>query len=493
KVPDYVKTQCRAMLKSVGKHPLVVRSSSLLEDNFKAAFSGKYQSVFLGNQGNLDQRLSHLLTAIGEVFASGLAPDPLLYRRERDLLDYDEKVGILIQKVVGFKYRHYFLPSFSGVALSRNDYTWSPRLKPEDGLVRLVAGLGTRAVDRVGDDYPRLVGLSAPTLRPEVTVEAQKKYSQTMVDVIDLKANSFEVITIDQLLGDEPLPGFEGIFSLDEGDYLQTAYTRVSPGRYHDGVVTFEKLLKDSPFPAMLREILKTIEEAYQCPIDIEFSHDNKHFYLLQTRPTAQRMDAGQVDIPSEIAREDQLFRTQQYVHSGRVDDIEYIIFCDPRAYRRMPDDHARHQLARIIGKLNQQLAGKRFILMGPGRWGSNNIDLGIPVQYSEISNTKVLLEVAYREGNYTPEVSFGTHFFLDLVEAGIHYLPLFPDQQGTFFNQELFDAAPNALGAVLPAAVDFAPYVSVFEARMLKEGRPLHLRMSGEAQLAVAYFGAAP
>ena len=493
KFPDYVKKQCRTMLKSVGKHPLVVRSSSLLEDNFKAAFSGKYQSVFLGNQGNLDQRLSHLLTAIGEVFASGLAPDPLLYRRERDLLDYDEKVGILIQKVVGFKYRHYFLPSFSGVALSRNDYTWSPRLKPEDGLVRLVTGLGTRAVDRVGDDYPRLVGLSAPTLRPEVTVEAQKKYSQTMVDVIDLQANSFEVITIDELLGDEPLPGFENIFSLDEGDYLQTAYTRVSPGRYHDGVVTFDKLLKDSPFPAMLREILKTIEEAYQCPIDIEFSHDDKHFYLLQTRPMAQMMDEGQVDIPADIDREDQLFRTQQYVHSGRVDDIEYIIFCDPRAYRQMPDDHARHQLARIIGKLNQQLAGKRFILMGPGRWGSNNINLGIPVQYSEISNTKVLLEIAYREGNYTPEVSFGTHFFLDLVEAGIHYLPLFPDQQGTFFNQQLFDAAPNALGAVLPAAVDFAPYVSVFEARMLKEGRPLHLRMSGEAQLAVAYFGAGP
>ncbi len=490
--PDYVVKQCRAMLKSVGKHPLVVRSSSLLEDNFKAAFSGKYRSVFLGNQGNLDRRLSHLLTAIGEVFASGLAPDPLLYRIERDLLDYDEKVGILIQKVVGFKYRHYFLPSFAGVALSRNDYTWNPRLKAEDGLVRLVTGLGTRAVDRVGDDYPRLVGLSAPTLRPEATAEAQKKYSQTMVDVIDLQANSFEVIPIDELLGDEPLPGFENIFSLDEGDYLQTAFNRVSPNRYHDGVVTFDKLLKDSPFPAMLREILKTIEEAYQCPVDIEFSHDNEHFYLLQTRPMAQWAVEERVDIPSDIAPQDQLFHTQQYVHSGRVDHIDYVIFCDPRAYRRMPDDHARYQLARIIGKLNQQLADKRFILMGPGRWGSNNINLGIPVQYSEISNTKALLEIAYREGNYTPEVSFGTHFFLDLVEAGIHYLPLFPDESGTFFNQELFDAAPNTLGTVLPAAADYAPYVSVLEVAMLKEGRPLHLRMSGDKKLAVAYFGAA-
>ncbi|MEE9465794.1 MAG: PEP/pyruvate-binding domain-containing protein [Candidatus Neomarinimicrobiota bacterium] len=488
--PDYIVKQCRAMLKKVGKHPLVVRSSSLLEDNFKAAFSGKYQSVFLGNQGNLDQRLSHLMTAIGEVFASGLAPDPLLYRRERDLLDYDEKVGILLQKVVGFKYRHYFLPSFAGVALSRNDYTWSPRLKPEDGLVRLVTGLGTRAVDRVGDDYPRLAGLTVPTLRPEVTVAAQRKYSQLQVDVINLQTNSYEIVPISDLLGNESLPGYENIFSLDEGDYLQAAYTNVLHSRYHEGVVTFDKLLKDSVFPTMLKEILKTIEEAYQCPVDIEFSHDDKHFYLLQTRPTAQRADVGLVEVPSDIALADQLFRSREYVHSGKVDDIEYVIFCDPRAYRHMPDDHARHQLARIVGKLNNKLAGKRFILMGPGRWGSNNLALGIPVQYSEINNTKALLEVAHREGNYTPEVSFGTHFFLDLVEADIHYLPLFPDATGAYLNQELLDAAPNVLESVLPGTTDFAPYVKVIEVRLLRVNQSLHLRMNGEEKLAMAYFG---
>ncbi|MEE9161340.1 MAG: PEP/pyruvate-binding domain-containing protein, partial [Candidatus Neomarinimicrobiota bacterium] len=131
--PEYVVKQCRALLKRLGKHPLIVRSSSLLEDNFKAAFSGKYQSVFLGNQGTLDQRLSSFLAAIGEVYASGLAADPLLYRQDRDLLDYDEKIGILIQKVVGITYGDYCLPAFAGVALSRNDYTWSPRIREQDG------------------------------------------------------------------------------------------------------------------------------------------------------------------------------------------------------------------------------------------------------------------------------------------------------------------------------------------------------------------------
>ncbi|MFC1543087.1 PEP/pyruvate-binding domain-containing protein, partial [Candidatus Neomarinimicrobiota bacterium] len=288
--PEYVVKQCRAMLKKLGKHPLIVRSSSLLEDNFKAAFSGKYQSVFLGNQGPLDQRLSHLLAAIGEVYASGLAPDPLIYRQERDLLDYDERIGILLQKVVGFRYDHYFLPAYAGVALSRNDYTWSSRIKEEDGLMRIVMGLGTRAVDRVGDDYPRLVALSSPTLRPESTLEAKKKYSQTYVDVIDLEANSFEVIPLRNLWSSEKMVGVENIISLEEDGYLQAPYSEIPTGSYRKGVITFENLLKNTPFADIIHDILQVLEEAYHCPVDIEFSHDGQYLYLLQTRPLARRL-----------------------------------------------------------------------------------------------------------------------------------------------------------------------------------------------------------
>ena len=486
--PEYVIKQCRAMLKKLGKHPIIVRSSSLLEDNFKAAFSGKYQSLFLGNQGSLDQRLSHLLAAIGEVFASALAPDPLIYRQERDLLDYDEKIGILIQKVVGFQYDHYFLPAYAGVALSRNDYTWNPRIKEEDGLMRIVMGLGTRAVDRVGDDYPRLVALSAPTLRPAATLEEQKRYSQTYVDVINLQTNSYEIIPLKDLWCPERMPGVENIISLEEDGYLQAPYANVPPERYPQSVITFDKLLKNTPFPDIIRDVLKVLKEAYECPIDIEFSHDGKYLYLLQTRPMTARMEDEAVVIPKNVPQRDRIFSTRRYVRNGRVDDIEYIVYCDPRAYLQLKDDHARHQLARFVGKLNQKLAEKNFILMGPGRWGSNNIQLGIPVQYSEINNTRALIEIAYREGDYTPEVSFGTHFFLDLVEKGIHYLPLFPDDSDNTFQQEFFTSAPNALGDLLSEADESAPCIKVIDVHQASRGRRMHLRMNGQHNLALAY-----
>ncbi len=489
-VPAYVVTQCRALLKRVGKHPLIVRSSSLLEDNFKAAFSGKYQSIFLGNQGTLDQRLSSLLAAIGEVYASGLAPDPITYRQERDLLDYDEKIGLLIQKVVGFKYGHFFLPAYSGVALSRNDYTWNPKIREKAGLLRLVVGLGTRAVDRVGDDYPRLIALSAPTLRPESTLAEQKKYSQTLVDVINLATNSYEIITLKKLWqSDQRLRQYENMFSLEEDDYLQAPITEVSPRHYPRGVVTFENLVKNSPVPRMFGEILRVLEEAYESPMDIEFSHDGDYLYLLQARPLVRRTEERAVAIPKNIPSQDRLFSTRRHVRNGRVDRLDYIIYCDPRAYHQLTDNHTRRRLARLVGKINQKLADSRFILMGPGRWGSNNISLGIPVQYSEINNTKALIEIAYRDGDYTPEVSFGTHFFLDLVEKGIHYLPLYPDDDDNTFQDKFFSESPNSLGSLFPDATELAPYIKVIDAALVGGGRELRLRMNKRKKIALAYF----
>lgn len=487
--PEYVIKQCRSMLKQLGKHPIIVRSSSLLEDHFKAAFSGKYQSVFLGNQGTLDQRLSQLLAAIGEVFASGIAPDPLIYRKERDLLDYDEKIGILIQKVVGFKYRHYFLPAYAGVAFSRNDYTWNARIKKKDGLMRIVMGLGTRAVDRVGDDYPRLVPLSAPTLRPETTLQAQKKYSQTHVDVINLKTNSYEIIPLQDLWGPEKMPGVEHIISIEKDDLLQAPFKTTSPAQYPAGVITFENLLRNTDFPRIMRDILQVLEDAYECPVDIEFSHDGQYLYLLQTRPLARRLDDEAVAIPKDIPARDSVFSTLRYVRNGKIDNIDYIVYCDPRAYLQLDNDHKRHQLARTIGKLNHALADKTFILLGPGRWGSNNISLGIPVQYSEINNTKALIEIAHREGDYTPEVSFGTHFFLDLVEKGIHYLPLFPDDSDNAFQEEFFRDTPNVLKSVLPEAKDQEAHIKLIDVHSVRNGRPLNLRMNARQNYALAYF----
>ena len=177
--PADIVDKLRELLVKIGREPIIVRSSSLLEDNFGSAFAGKYDSYFLANQGNLEENLSALLEAVGQVYASVLSPDALFYRQIQGLDDYDERMAILIQKVQGeHRGSKYFFPYVAGVGFSRNPFIWNKRLKREDGFLRIVCGLGTRAVDRVSRDYPRMVALSHPQLRPVKNASEIVKYSQ---------------------------------------------------------------------------------------------------------------------------------------------------------------------------------------------------------------------------------------------------------------------------------------------------------------------------
>ena len=157
--------------------PLIVRSSSLLEDSKGTSFAGKYKSLFIANQGTKQQRMLALMDAVAEVYASTFGPDPIGYRMQRGLIDFHEEMGIMIQEVVGARVGQYYMPAFAGVAFSRNEFQWSRRIRREDGLLRMVPGLGTRAVDRVQDDYPILISPGQPSLRVNVTVEEKIRYS----------------------------------------------------------------------------------------------------------------------------------------------------------------------------------------------------------------------------------------------------------------------------------------------------------------------------
>lgn len=184
--PLAIVAALRTVLEKIGTHPIIVRSSSLLEDRLGAAFSGKYESIFLGNQGPIEQRIKELLRSIATIYSGIWSPNVIDYRRQKNLIDYEEDMAIIIQKVVGRQVGKYFMPAFAGVAFGRNEYSWSPRIKREDGLVRMVIGLGTQAVDRVGSCCPRMVPLGAPTLRPEAEQQIFGK-SQKMIAVIDLE------------------------------------------------------------------------------------------------------------------------------------------------------------------------------------------------------------------------------------------------------------------------------------------------------------------
>ena len=170
--PEEIAHQLREILREVGKTPLIVRSSSLLEDNFGMSFAGKYMSIFCPNQGTLKENLRDLTLAIRQIYASVFGPDALMYRRRVGLLDYDERMAILLQEVQGERHRQYYFPALAGVAYSYSPIVWNPRLKREEGFMRLVMGLGTRAVDRIAGDYPRMVNLSHPQLRPDVDAKS---------------------------------------------------------------------------------------------------------------------------------------------------------------------------------------------------------------------------------------------------------------------------------------------------------------------------------
>jgi len=488
--PLKIIQELRRVLEEIGHHPLIVRSSSLLEDRFGTAFCGKYASYFLPNQGTLENRLRALMGAVAEVYASILAPDPIIYRREHNLIDYVEGMAVLIQKVVGRRIGDFFLPLCAGVAFSRNEYRWSPRIKREDGLLRIVMGLGTRAVDRSGADYPRMVALGAPTLRTESTVDEIRRCAQQTLDVIDLKANRLRSVRLQEILAQgEPFPMLDKFVSVyRDGDLYAPTGLMVDedPEKLH---ITFDKLLRDTPFVARARELIKRLEDVYRVPIDVEFACDGEKFYVLQCRTQSTQLDCGPVTIPTDVAEQNVLFDAHRYVRTCELKNIEYIVYVDPARYDSVPTRERRFEIARAIGRINRALKPKSFALIGPGRWGSNDVRLGVPVRYADINRCRILIEVARQKNGFSPEVSFGTHFFQDLVEADIQYLALYPDEPGNRFNGAFLAQAPNVLSGLVPDDAEFEEDIHVIHIPAVAAGKKLTIAMDGETDQALAYL----
>ncbi|MCK4754169.1 MAG: PEP/pyruvate-binding domain-containing protein, partial [Calditrichia bacterium] len=400
-------------LDDFGNSPLIVRSSSILEDRLGSAFSGKYKSLFLANQGTKLENLETLLDAIAEVYASTLGPDPMQYRSERGLIDFHEEMGIMIQEVVGKQVGDYYFPSFAGVAFSNNEFRWSPRIKREDGLIRLVPGLGTRAVDRLSDDYPILVAAGQPGLRANVSLEDMVRYSPQKMDVLNFKTNAFETIEIRDLMkkfGND-YPEIEKMVSLYERDLLKKPMPFQTDFTEEDTIFTFDGLINETPFIKEIDAILKTLQNTLAYPVDIEFASDGENFYLLQCRPQSYSKYDAPSPIPKEIPEDQTIFTANKYISNGTVPDITHIVYVNPDQYSKIETINELKAIGRAISKLNQLLPKRQFILMGPGRWGSRgDIKLGVNVTYSDINNTAVLIEIARKKGNYVPDLSFGTH-----------------------------------------------------------------------------------
>jgi pyruvate,water dikinase len=495
--PPAIVEQFRSLLEYYGQAPIIVRSSSLLEDNFGNAFAGKYRSEFCPNQGDPDDRLEAFLCAIKQVYASALNPHVLSYRRKRGLGESDEQMAVLVQRVSGMPQGHYFFPVLAGVAFSRNLYAWSERIDPNRGVIRLVYGLGTRAVDRVDLDYPRMIAMSNPGLRPEIGLKI-KRYSQRQVDVLDLTANETQSLPVAEALAQTPQQFLYYLVSqLADGGISDpiSSYLDVPTEQM---VVTFNNLIRRTPFAKVIEQMLVVLEAAYGHPVDIEFTavvdaRGQVRINLLQCRPLYMPGPVTPLPAVDDLAHGCLLFRTQAMMNGGDVGHIRYLIYIDSLAYTHHTSRALKQGLGRLIGRLNDHPAvvEGQVMMIGPGRWGSSNLDLGVNVGYADISNAAVLVEMAREEAGQLPEVSYGTHFFLDLVESQIIFLAVYPDEPATGFNQAFFADAPNILTDLLPDAGDYQAIVQVIDVPQATDGHYIRVLADTASRRAVCLLEA--
>ncbi|MDX1614993.1 MAG: PEP/pyruvate-binding domain-containing protein [Candidatus Promineifilaceae bacterium] len=498
--PEPIVEQLRDLLERIGRQPLIVRSSSLLEDNFGFSFAGKYQSYFCPNQDTSENNLQALLKAIRLVYASTLNPDAILYRKRNQLIDYDERMAILLQTLRGQRYGRYFLPSIAGVGFSQNNLRWNPKIRREDGFLRVVWGIGTRAVDSVSNDYTRLVALSHPQLRPETTARSIRQYSQRYVDLIDLQDNEFKTVPVREAMAtllETGYPIVRYLVSVDKGDYVNRAVSTIGVEDVDNLILTFDYLTQDRNFVKLMRTALMRLEHTYDRPVDIEFTveiipnypYPDYRLHVLQCRPLSQREMEAAVSVPADLPEEDILFRSFQLIPDGKVEGVRYVLFVDPVNYRQIESTTVRLEIGRAIGRLNKVMEGKRFVMMGPGRWGSANLDLGVRVSYADIFNTKALIEIAIADDGHAPALSYGTHFYQDLVETGIHSLPLHLEDDQSYLDWGFFRNAENQLEKLLPEDADLAPYLQIVDVPAEANDRRLTILMDGSNDIAVGYL----
>lgn len=494
--PDHILQEFSEMLDYFGQSPIIVRSSSLLEDNYGNAFAGKYESVFCANQGPHHKRLQDFLSAVRTIYASTMSEKALRYRAQRGLLDQDEQMSLLVQRVSGVRYGGLFYPQVAGVGLSRNPYVWNKCIDPKAGVVRLVFGLGTRAVDRSDDDYTRIVALNAPERRPESDVDAVRQYSQRKVDVIDLEANqlvSYEFAEVAQRSDGLQV----NIFASSGGDISRRTYDGET-ALPAPPVLTFEHLLLQTPFVADMRQMLQTLQEAYDYPVDLEFTanffgHDQYRINLVQCRPLQVVSDTAAIELPKAISPDNLILESSgAVIGRSRVTLIDRLIYVPPSVYGQLPIKD-RYSVARLIGRLlhlNEPNRPRHVMLMGPGRWGTTTPSLGVPVSFAEIDTASVLCEIVAMRDDLIPDVSLGTHFFNDLVEMDILYLALFPGRKDNLWNRPFFEQTPNRLVELLPNETQWAEAVRVIDVPAASHAATvLKLNANAIAQQVVCYL----
>ena len=443
------------LLEYYGQDPIIVRSSSILEDGFGNAFAGKYESVFCANTGTLEERLHEFENAIRRVYASSMSLSALDYRKRRNLAGRDEQMALLVQRVSGSHYDQYYMPCAAGVGYSYSPYRFLKSLDPEAGMLRLVMGLGTCAVDRTEGSYPRLVNLDRPEATTAMTIAEKHEFSQRKLEVVNKEKKGLEQISLDAI--EDKLPGFLGNVLL-EHDYEVEQRLRELGRNQSVRFISCKGLVSNRRMMEQLKEMMQVIQKAYRQPVDIEFTLnlDRTGEYminLLQCRPLQVFMDTGEVFIPDTLPPERILMSLKgASMGLSREVPLDLIVYVDPIAYYNLPYNE-KNSVAKAVGSFNWKYrgSGKHMMLIVPGRIGTSSQELGVPTTFADISEFEVICEVAESGAGYNPELSYGSHIFQDLVEAQILYTAVFEGKQTKEYHPEKLTKLPNLLTELLP------------------------------------------
>ena len=435
-----------------GQNPIIVRSSSFLEDGYGNAFAGKYESVFCVNRGSLEERLAAFEEAVKVVYSSTMNISALEYRKINDLDDTDEQMALLVQRVSGSYYGDYFFPTAAGVGFSYSPYSPLPDMDNSKGMLRLVMGLGTKAVDRTKKDYPRIINLDKPEVTMVKDIREKHRYSQHYLDVIDLKNISLHDIPVGE--GLDVIPRYAKRV-LVEHDREAERMFRDRGERREIVFVNCEGLVKNQEFIDEMKEIMDTLETAYDYPVDIEYTvnvgEDNSfNVNLLQCRPLQVSINNESIEMPED---KNVFFHIKESsMGMSRKNTIDAICYVDPHKYYEYPYAQ-KSSISRVINDVNAYCKenDKTAILIVPGRIGTSSPELGIPVVFADISHFSAILEESYSEVGYMPELSFGSHMFQDLVEAEIYYGALFENEKKLEFNKDMIYDYKNILKDINP------------------------------------------
>ena len=445
-----MREQFIRIIEYYGQDPYIIRSSSILEDGFGNAFAGKYESVFCANRGSLEERLNEFEDAIKVVYASSMSLSALDYRNRRGLAGRDEQMALLIQRVSGSYYGNYYMPCAAGVGYSYSPYRIMKDTDPTAGMLRLVMGLGTSAVDRTEGSYPRIVNLDMPEKSSYSSSADKHKFSQGKAEVINMTTRELEKMSYEKMEQDIP-KYLEKI--LLEHDTEAESRLREMGRRREVKFISCKGLVANSPLMDQMRRMLHRIQEEYEYPVDTEFTiniSENGEYSidLLQCRPLqVQKGNTGNV-VPEDIPEERILLESVgTSMGISKTSSLDLIVYVDPVKYYELPFKD-KDLVAKLIGKINWHYRDmdKHMMLIVPGRIGTTSPELGVPTSFADISAYDIICETEESRAGYNPELSYGSHIFQDLVEAEILYTAIFQGEKTKKYSPEKLTSSKDLI-----------------------------------------------